>query len=909
MSSLRPGAYAGQERHGHVAAAAAMVGASTRGPRAAGAGAVVVGAIVLLGWAFDLPRLKSVLPGLVEMKVNTAIGFGLAGASLLLRGGARARQRAGLACASVVSLIGLLTAVEYLVGWDLGIDQAIVREAAGTVATSSPGRMAPTTAACFLLCGLALLWLDSGRARWRHLAEFVVVPVALNSLLVAAGYAYGIHSLVGIAPNMAMAVHTSLGFAALAAGVLLARSDGAFLRLVTADTAGGAAARRFLPVAVFPIAVGWLGRAGMRAGLYDEGLCAALVGIVNVATLSGFAWIHARALHRIDLARSQAQRELEKANAELESRIAHRTAELAGANEDLVREQGRLRASEAALRDREEHLATTLNSIGDGVIATDTENRVVRMNPVAERITGWKLQEARARSLTEVFVVIDEETGQPIVNPADRALSEGVVVGLANHAALVARDGTRCPVADSAAPIRDAAGEVKGVVLVFRDVTAEKEAQQALSRAHSQLELSARMASLGTLAAGVGHEINNPLASIIANLESTGSMLHEVSGLLPAGRRQEMTEMVDEMRDGADRIRLIVRDLRNFCRVDDKQLGPVDLRRVVEWSITMVWNEIRHRARLVKDFGGAPAAQGNEPRLGQVVVNLLINAAQAIREGNAEDNEIRIVTRTDERGWSVLEVRDTGCGIAPENQRRIFDPFFTTKDVGSGTGLGLFVCHGIVTDLGGELSLESEPGRGACFRVALPPAPIGPSQARRGGTTMETSPDRRRGRVLIIDDEPLVVAALRRCLAPEHDVFTSIRAADVLARIEKGERFDVIVCDLMMPEMTGMDLHSRLLQTRPSDAARMVFLTGGAFTPEAGEFLDRVANVRVEKPFDPQALRALVRDRLAATGSGALEKRPAPVGVSDRLACCSSGITTTDGASDLAWAPGNRERA
>jgi PAS domain S-box-containing protein len=802
---------------------------------------------------------------MVEMKANTAVGLGLAGASLLLRGGSRAWQRLGFACASVVTAIGLFTAAEFLTGWDLGIDQALVREAPGAVATFSPGRMAPTSAACFLLCGLALQCIDSSRPGRRRLAELLVVPVALNSLLVAVGYLYGIHSLVGVAPNMAMAVNTSLAFVLLAAGVLLARPDGAFIRLVTSDTAGGSAARRFLPVAVLPIAIGWMGRAGQRGGLFDETFGSALVGIVNVAALTGFVWIHARALHRVDLARSLAQHALEDANAELEARIAERTAELAEVNADLLCEHDRLRASEGALREREEHLATTLNSIGDGVIATDTENRVIRMNPVAERITGWKLEEASSRFLAEVFVVVDEETGRPIVNPADRALREGVVVGLANHASLVARDGTRCPVADSAAPIRDGSGEVKGVVLVFRDVSAEKQAQKALASAHSQLELSARMASLGTLAAGVGHEINSPLASIIANLEFMGSNLHEISRFLPAGHLQEMSGMVDEMRDGADRIRLIVRDLRNFCRASDKQRGPVDLRRVVEWAITMVWNEIRHRARLVKDFGDAPPVHGNEPRLGQVVVNLLINAAQAIREGNAEGNEIRIVTRTDGRGWSVLEVHDTGSGIAPENRRRIFDPFFTTKDVGGGTGLGLFVCHGIVTDLGGELSLENELGTRTCFRVSLPPAPLEAAVTRDGGTTPgESPPERPRGRVLIVDDDPLVVSALRRCLAPDHDVFTSVRATDVLHRIEGGERFDLIICDLMMPEMTGMDLHSSLSRSRPSEAARMIFMTGGAFTSEARDFLERVTNQRVEKPFDPVALRALIRDRVGA---------------------------------------------
>ena len=148
----------------------------------------------------------------------------------------------------------------------------------------------------------------------------------------------------------------------------------------------------------------------------------------------------------------------------------------------------------------------------------------------------------------------------------------------------------------------------------------------------------------------------------------------------------------------------------------------MDVTRVVEWAVAVVGNEIQRRARLVQELGPVLMAHGNEARLGQVLVNLLINAAQAIGEGNAERNQVRIVARTDERGWVVVEVHDTGCGIAPELQGRILEPFFTTKEVGVGTGLGLSICHGIITDLGGEIFVASVPGEGSRFSVALPPA-------------------------------------------------------------------------------------------------------------------------------------------------------------------------------------------
>jgi CheY-like chemotaxis protein len=238
-------------------------------------------------------------------------------------------------------------------------------------------------------------------------------------------------------------------------------------------------------------------------------------------------------------------------------------------------------------------------------------------------------------------------------------------------------------------------------------------------------------------------------------------------------------------------------------------------------------------------------------------VNLLVNAAHAIPEGHAEKNEIRTSTRTDAEGRAVVEVRDTGSGISPEVLGRLFDPFFTTKPMGAGSGLGLSICHGIVASFGGEILVESEPGKGSVFRVVLPPGRLGKAVASRpaGPPTTEVP---RRGHVLVIDDEPLIGNVIRRILH-DHEVTVVQRGKDALARIALGGRFDLILCDLMMPEMTGMELHAEIARAYPALTDRMIFLTGGVFSPTAKSFLDRVPNERLEKPFDPDNLKTLVQ--------------------------------------------------
>jgi PAS domain S-box-containing protein len=408
-------------------------------------------------------------------------------------------------------------------------------------------------------------------------------------------------------------------------------------------------------------------------------------------------------------------------------------------------------------------------------------------------------------------------------------------------------NGSYARVMDRGSILRDAAGRPVRMLGALADMS-EREEMRA------RLALADRMASVGTLAAGVAHEINNPLAYVIANLDYARQELCEANpGQAP--KEAEVPEALKEAREGAERVRVIVKELKMFSRPDDERMELVDVHRAIDSAATMAWNEIRHRARLVKEYQPVPSVYGNEARLGQVFLNLLVNAAQAIPEGAADRNEIRVSTRLDEQGRIVIEVRDTGGGIPAHAQPRIFEPFFTTKPVGMGTGLGLSICHGIIQSLGGVLRFETEPGKGTVFQVLLQP-PVG--TRRQKGTEKPVMTAGRKGRVLLVDDEPMVLNAMKRTLSAEHEVMGFNRAAAALEWLAQGQPWDLILCDLMMPEMTGWEFHAELVKQWPERAGDVVFVTGGAFTAGARDFLGRVDNPRLEKPFDPKALRELV---------------------------------------------------
>ena len=389
-------------------------------------------------------------------------------------------------------------------------------------------------------------------------------------------------------------------------------------------------------------------------------------------------------------------------------------------------------------------------------------------------------------------------------------------------------------------------------VSIRRDVTARRQAEVAL-----------RLAGVGTLAAGAAHEINNPLAFIGSNMAFLRETLERLRGELPQGGAaqalEEAVQAARESEEGARRIREIVAGLNTFTRRRDDRREPIDIRRAVAAAIRLVRNEIRHRARLVERISDeVPAVIGSQHRIEQVVVNLLVNAAQAIPEGAAETNTITVTLSRTASGAAAIEVADTGCGMAPDVRGRIFEPFFTTKPVGSGTGLGLYVCHGIVSELGGHIEVESEAGKGSTFRVILPGSATASEQP--AGPPAEAVA----GRVLVVDDDPSVGASIRRLLSPGQEVVLATDAREALGRIARGEIFELVICDLMMPGISGMEFHETLTRMAPELARDMIFMTGGAFTPRARTFLAESTHAWIEKPFAPEALRSLVSEKLAA---------------------------------------------
>jgi CheY-like chemotaxis protein len=286
----------------------------------------------------------------------------------------------------------------------------------------------------------------------------------------------------------------------------------------------------------------------------------------------------------------------------------------------------------------------------------------------------------------------------------------------------------------------------------------------------------------------------------------------------------------------------------------------------VDAAIMITGHEIRHRTRLVRSFEPVRAVWANEARLEQVVINLLMNARQALPEARSETNEIRVIVREDGKGRAVLEVCDNGDGMPADVQLRIFDPFFTTKPVGVGTGLGLSICHGIVTSLGGQIRVDSEPGVGTTFRVVLPTTDLREDESATA-TSRPPCSNGPRAHVLVVDDEAQIANTMREVLGFEHEVVIATGGREALAVIRSGAHFDVIFCDLMMPGMSGIDLYEQLRSQTPGLERKLVFMTGGAFTARATEFLASIENRRIEKPFSLGMLERIVHEMAAPSAA------------------------------------------
>jgi PAS domain S-box-containing protein len=504
----------------------------------------------------------------------------------------------------------------------------------------------------------------------------------------------------------------------------------------------------------------------------------------------------------------------------------------------------RWRAHEALERS-EVRLRRLIELAPDAIWITDGR-RLLFVNPATAKMLGY--------DDVEQVLALDP---RDIAHPGDhQAMGDRAAQALATGQPLPPRefrsrrrDGTWVRTEVHAIPIE---WEGAPALLGFgRDVTARKEMEARLAR-------NDRLTALGTLVAGIAHEMNNPLSFAMLGLEQARATLDTVEA--PAPQLSRLRAMLADVDHGIQRVAGIVRQLRASSRPEPEEPQPVALDAVVASALRIAGNELRHRARVVIEVAAVPLVMGDAQRLEQVLLNLLVNAAQAMPEARPE-NEIRVVLRDAGDAGVILEVIDNGPGLAPEVLPRVFDPFFTTKAVGGGLGLGLSICHSIVNAHHGSIGVESEPYRRTTFRVALPRAlrpPLVGARAPADATTPAPSGERRR-RVLVIDDEIQLCTMVQQMLGETCDVDTVHSAKAALGRLREAPlAYDVVLCDLMMPEMTGMDLHEIVSRDGGELARRFVFMTGGAFTPRAAEFVRQVPTRIMEKPFDTRALRAAV---------------------------------------------------
>ena len=486
--------------------------------------------------------------------------------------------------------------------------------------------------------------------------------------------------------------------------------------------------------------------------------------------------------------------------------------------------------AEAALRDSEARTRLILDTALDAILTMDDAFGITRFNLQAELMFG--LSEADVLRCHFADVVLTESSRREHAETL-AMLTQKAPQRRARFDGEAQRGGQTFPVEIAIASL----GPVGyGFSAFVRDITDRR-------RAEVQLMLADRMVSLGTVAASVAHEINNPLSYVIGNASFLVDLMDRGAPLPP---HAALRATFEDVLEGAERVRTIVHDLKAFSRVDDKPGGEANLGDVARSVLRLFTGQLSHRVKLEARLADTPPVVGSHARLQQVLTNLVSNALQAFSVDDPVHNLVRVhVARIgDDRVMATVE--DNGAGIPDAVLPRIFDPFFTTKPVGTGTGLGLAICHGIVTSLGGTITIESTEGQGTVSRVVLPVAEV-----TQGGEARERPPSIiPRRRVLVVDDDVGITALVKRILSRTHEVIAEHDGVSALARIQGGEGFDVILCDLMMPGLSGREFAERLRELAPELVPRCGFITGGVFVEEVKSFVEQLPPTHLlEKPF------------------------------------------------------------
>ena len=752
---------------------------------------LLIGCVVIFGWIFDIQVLKSILPGLVSMKPNTAMGFILSGVSLWLwhfknRKSARLSRRwssrlgkqrgnfypfshlAAIAIlkkglAILVILIGLLTLIEYGANLNLGIDELLFKDTANAISTPYPGRMAPNTACTFVLLGSALLSLYKPRPNY-YIAHLLTLVAFLIPFLGLLGYIYGNAYFYKAGPSYtAMALHTAVTFILLCFSILFTRPDKGLMAVIASNNAGGIMAQRLSPaVIIIPPAVGWLILLGYRSNVYTPEMGISLLGILNVVIFAILIWWNAKDLGMIDGQRHRAEKALKRTLEDLENRVEERTIQLRETNTQLQ--------SEIAERQKSYNLLqAVIEGITDPIFAKDIHGCYVMINSICARNMGKKVEEIIGKNDRDLFTpemahqYIDND--RLIMTTGETQISEEDVPVMGNMRTFLSTKSV----------YRNAQGNIIGIVGIARDITERKQAEKALQQSEKrerekaqQLELALhelqqtqaqliqteKISSLGQLVAGVAHEINNPINFIYGNINYANQYTQNLINLLhlyqhhypkpvPAIEeqieaieldflREDLSKLFSSMKIGAERIREIVLSLRNFSRLDESEMKPVNIHEGIDSTLLILQHRFKaysdHSSiQVIKEYGELPLVECYAGQLNQVFMNLLANAIDALEEQGKMNNctieNPQILIRTEKINSDLVAIRiaDNGFGVTEEIRRKLFDPFFTTKPVGKGTGLGLSISYQIVVEKHrGTLKCVSAPNQGAEFIIEIP---------------------------------------------------------------------------------------------------------------------------------------------------------------------------------------------
>jgi PAS domain S-box-containing protein len=907
---------------------------------------VAVGLLVVAGWMLNIDSLKRVLPGLVTVKFNTALGLVLAGTGLWWR----KRTSLRLALGAFVTLLGALTLGQYLAGLELGIDQLFFRDILGAPeAAFAPGRMAPSTALCFLLFGVALI--GSGETVRRpafgstrsaaasrgigYATELLALTATVISGFSLVAYPTGAVYLRQLPGSVSMALGTAAAFAVLGVGILCA-VEGIIAQSVSSQGTGRLLWIGFGVLTCLLITIGVVFAINIQILAEDVDAQANVARPRREATLELENGVLAYGLAvRLALAGdTRAQREASDDAIDLDRHVAEYTALaatdrqrelatrfatewrkvraigaalLAGAGGQASAEQlagfsaHRLRLvkfvedemrpeavktfetrktttlrdlkttgdfpllllvvsvlialltsgtvawavsrQERTVREQREWLRVTLSSIGDGIIACDTQRRVTFLNPVSESLTGWKAEEALGQPIATVLRLINERTREQGADIAEQVLREGRVVAMANHTALVTRDGREVPIEDSAAPITDTLGNTAGAVLVFHDVTQRRRVADELRESEARLRAAnERLVEAdqrkNEFLAVLSHELRNPLAPI-------RNSLHILERAAPGGDQARRAQAVIERQVGqlshlVDDLLDVTRISRNKIRLEREvvELNELVRRTVEDHRSLFDKREVHIEVEFAREHIHVNA---DVTRLAQVVGNLLQNAAKFTGRGG----RVKVFTSVDRVGrQTAIHVSDTGVGMPPEVLARLFQPFVqadTTLDRSKGgLGLGLALVKGLVELHGGEIRAYSDGlGKGAEFVVRLPLAPEGVAAAEKSRDGVQ----RAGRRVLIIEDNMDAADSLREALEfGGHEVAVAYNGPDGLAKAHQF-RPEIVLCDIGLPGIDGYEVARTF---RADDSLKGVFLVAlsGYALPED---LQRASEAGFEK--------------------------------------------------------------